>query len=46
MKQKCDMCGEVRKLYVVNIDKDYKEKWCDDCIKEEENFGNNQNEIK
>lgn len=28
----CDMCGEVRKLYIVNMDKDYKEKWCEQCM--------------
>ncbi len=34
----CDMCGEVRKLYKVNIDKDYQEKWCEKCVKEEEDI--------
>lgn len=34
----CDMCGEVRKLCVVNIDKDSREHWCGECINEEESF--------
>jgi len=41
-KEICDMCGEIRKLYRVNIDKDYQEHWCDECIKEEESLFKNE----
>lgn len=35
-KAPCDMCGKVAYLYTVNIDKGIKERWCRECIDEEE----------
>jgi len=37
-KQKCDMCGKIGVLYTVRITKEDKEKWCKECIEEEENW--------
>ena len=40
MLNKCENCGKkVNKLYLVHIDKDEQQFWCEECIDEEENFG-------
>ena len=37
-KKKCELCSEkVNILYLVHIDKDSQEFWCEECINEEEN---------
>lgn len=39
-KKPCELCGKKPvKLYLVRVDKELWEYWCEECIKDEENLG-------
>ncbi len=39
IKNKCDICKQKTKTFKVHITKDIEERWCQECINEEEEFG-------